>query len=44
VWGHRLGPGDRVAIETAGAGGYGPPDERAPAEQERDRIDAILGR
>ena len=29
VWGHVLRAGDRVAIETPGAGGYGPPDERA---------------
>ncbi len=25
VWGHPLRPGDRVAMETPGAGGYGPP-------------------
>ncbi len=28
VWGHPLLPGQRVAIETPGAGGYGPPEER----------------
>jgi N-methylhydantoinase B len=28
VWGHRLRPGDRVAMETPGAGGYGTPAER----------------
>jgi N-methylhydantoinase B len=28
VWGQRLRPGDRVAMETPGAGGYGAADER----------------
>jgi N-methylhydantoinase B len=41
VWGHPLKAGDRVAIETPGAGGYGPPSERAPADRRRDQRDGI---
>jgi N-methylhydantoinase B len=39
VWGHALRPGDRVAIETPGAGGYGPPDERTEADRRTDARD-----
>ena len=31
-----LQPGDRVSILTAGAGGYGPPEQRDPAQVTRD--------
>src|SRR5499426_294820 len=41
VWGHPLDPGDRVAIETPGAGGYGLPAERAPADRARDERDGV---
>ena len=41
VWGYPLDPGDRVAIETPGAGGYGEPAERAPADRARDERDGI---
>ncbi len=34
IWGHRLAAGDRVAMLTPGAGGYGPPAER-PVERVR---------
>lgn len=35
----RLWPGDRLVIETAGAGGYGPPAERERAAVARDVAD-----
>ena len=41
VWGLPLGPGDRVAIDTPGAGGYGDPAERSPADRARDERDGI---
>jgi N-methylhydantoinase B len=41
VWGYPLDPGDRVAIETPGAGGYGEPAERAPADRARDERDSV---
>jgi N-methylhydantoinase B len=37
VWGYRLAPGDRVMVETPGAGGYGPPEARA----EQLRLDDV---
>jgi N-methylhydantoinase B/oxoprolinase/acetone carboxylase alpha subunit len=33
----RLAPGDRLVIETAGAGGYGPPEKREASAREADR-------
>ena len=36
--GVRIGPADRVVIETPGAGGYGDPRERAAEEVARDRV------
>jgi N-methylhydantoinase B len=36
----RMEAGDRLTIETAGGGGYGPPHQRDPAEVERDVLDA----
>ena len=39
VWGYLLQPGDRVSIETPGAGGYGPPAERTDAERRADAQD-----
>jgi N-methylhydantoinase B len=41
VWGHLLHPGDRVTIETPGAGGYGPPAERPDALRQADARDGI---
>ncbi|MBC3193709.1 hydantoinase B/oxoprolinase family protein [Pseudonocardia sp. C8] len=38
----RLDAGDRVAIHTAGAGGYGDPGERAPDEVQRDVTDGRI--
>ncbi|MCP5157467.1 MAG: hydantoinase B/oxoprolinase family protein [Ectothiorhodospiraceae bacterium] len=35
----RLGPGDRVLVETAGGGGYGVPARRAAERVEADRLD-----
>ncbi len=35
----RLAPGDRLVIETAGAGGYGPPAARDPEAVRRDIAD-----
>jgi N-methylhydantoinase B len=43
VWGHPLRPGDRVAIETPGGGGYGPPAGRAPEACLADERDGIVG-
>ena len=41
----RLAPGDRVKITTAGGGGYGPPEERAPEHCAADLADGkISGR
>ena len=39
VAGVRLEAGDVVTIVTPGAGGYGPPAERAPALRARDARD-----
>ena len=44
VWGHLLRPGDRVAIETPGAGGYGPPEERDPARRHADERNGVVAR
>jgi N-methylhydantoinase B len=41
VWGYPLPPGARVAIETPGAGGYGPVAERPAALRRRDELDGI---
>jgi len=41
VWGYPLKPGDRVSIETPGAGGYGPPEERAVEQRQEDERDGI---
>ena len=41
VWGHALGPGDRVTMETPGAGGYGAPEERSLDQVARDLRDGI---
>ena len=35
----RLAPGDKLVIETAGAGGYGPPSERSQDALARDAAD-----
>jgi N-methylhydantoinase B len=35
--GVRIGPADRIIIETPGAGGYGPPAERTAEDIARDR-------
>ena len=35
----RLGPGDRVLVETAGGGGYGDPETRGSQENEADMAD-----
>ena len=40
----RLAPGDKLIIETAGAGGYGPPEERDPHAVERDVLDGKISR
>jgi N-methylhydantoinase B len=34
----RFGPGQSIAVETPGAGGFGPPNERSPDLLERDRL------
>lgn len=40
-----LQPGDRVSVVTAGAGGYGDPDERPRDERERDqRAEVVTSR
>ena len=44
VWGYALRPGDRVAIETPGAGGYGPAEERDEARRREDERDGIASR
>jgi len=41
VWGLALSSGDRVAMTTPGAGGYGSPAERAPADVEMDVRDGV---
>jgi N-methylhydantoinase B len=43
VWGFPLRPGQRVTIETPGAGGWGPPAERDPARRREDARDGVLG-
>ena len=35
--GYTLAPGDRIAIQTPGGGGYGPPEHRPPPMRDRDR-------
>jgi N-methylhydantoinase B len=35
----RLAKGDRLIVETAGGGGFGPPAERDPAALAEDRAD-----
>jgi N-methylhydantoinase B len=35
----RLGPGDRVLVETAGGGGYGDPETRGSQENAADMAD-----
>ena len=35
----RLGPGDRVLVETTGGGGYGAAARRATERGEADRVD-----
>jgi len=42
VWGRRLSPGDRVAVLTPGAGGYGPPAERPLERVCADLEDGVL--
>ena len=32
-----VAPGERIVVETPGAGGYGPPAKRAPAALDEDR-------
>ncbi len=41
IWGHRLAAGDRVAMLTPGAGGYGPPAERPVERVRADLEDGI---
>jgi N-methylhydantoinase B len=43
VWGYPLAPGDRIAIVTPGAGGYGPPAERPEAARRADVRDGLAG-
>lgn len=38
----RLNSGDRVAVLTAGAGGYGDPDQRAAEDVERDLLEGRI--
>ena len=38
----RLSPGDRVAIRTAGGGGFGPPEERRPESAVADFADGKI--
>lgn len=42
TWRARVGSSDRVRVETAGGGGFGPPGERHPAARARDRDDGLL--
>ena len=41
--GIRLGPDERIVVESPGAGGYGVPSERDPAAIETDRRDGKFG-
>src|SRR5262245_47446467 len=41
IWGYPLRAGDRVAVETPGAGGYGQARDRAPAQRHADDRDGI---
>jgi N-methylhydantoinase B len=41
--GIRLGAGERIVVESPGAGGYGPPGERDPAALETDRRGGKFG-
>jgi N-methylhydantoinase B len=34
--------GDCLEVRSAGGGGYGPPDKRAPAARERDRLQGLV--
>jgi N-methylhydantoinase B len=38
-----LKAGERIVVETPGAGGYGPPEDRAPAALEEDRRSGKFG-
>jgi N-methylhydantoinase B len=42
VWGYKLRPGDRVTIDTPGAGGYGPVAERPAELLRQDKRDGIV--
>jgi len=42
VWGYPLAPGDRVMVETPGAGGYGPSEARSAQLREDDARNGIL--
>lgn len=35
-------PGDCLEVRSAGGGGYGPPDKRAPAAREHDRLQGLV--
>ena len=35
--GYELAPGDRIAVQTPGGGGYGPPEHRPHSMRDRDR-------
>ncbi|WP_158743241.1 hydantoinase B/oxoprolinase family protein [Acidisphaera sp. L21] len=35
--GYELAPGDQIAVQTPGGGGYGPPEHRPASMRERDR-------
>lgn len=39
---HRVGPGDRVIVATAGGGGYGNPRQRDPALVREDVLDGFV--
>lgn len=38
----RVEPGDRVRVESAGGGGYGPPGERSPVAIAEDEADGLI--
>jgi N-methylhydantoinase B len=40
--GIKILPGDCLAIRSAGGGGYGPPERRAPEARERDRREGLV--
>lgn len=39
----QLSPGDKLVIETAGAGGYGPPSARSDDARRADKANGKLG-